>query len=136
MLKHIQPYPKYSHIPKQFKPRIPQHNPTYHRSPLHIPNNSYMSQHKTAYPKIFFHPILMSLIVQYTQKKWLPFELIYAYMSTKVPSIFVRPYPILLTSYVQYSQNPAVKKWLPFELICAVSVRAHFGYGRTQGLSR
>ena len=68
MLKHIQPYPKYSHLPKQFKPRIPQHNPTYHRSHLHIPNsnNSYMSQHKTAYPKIFFHPILMSLIVQYT----------------------------------------------------------------------
>ena len=49
MLKHIQPYPKYSHLPKQFKSRIPQHNPTYHRSPLHIPNNSYMSQHKTAY---------------------------------------------------------------------------------------
>ena len=75
MLKHIQPYPKYSHIPKQFKPKIPQHNPTYHRSPLHIPNNSYMSQHKTAYPKIFFHPILMSLIVQYTYKKWLKYLL-------------------------------------------------------------
>ena len=57
---------KFSHIPKQIKPRIPQHNPTYHISPLHITNNSYMSQHKTAYPKLFFHPILMSLIVQYT----------------------------------------------------------------------
>jgi hypothetical protein len=136
MIKNIQPYPKYSHIPKQFKPRIPQQNPTYHRAPLHIPNNSYMSQHKTAYTKIFFHPILMSLIVQYTSKKWLPFEIIYAYMSTKVPSIFFQPYQILLTSYVQYRWNPAVKKWLPFELICAVSDRAHFGYGRTQGLSK
>ena len=30
----------------------------------------------------------------------------------------VRPYPILLTLYAQYTQNPAVNKLLPFELIC------------------
>ena len=43
---YIQPYPHYSNILKQFKPKIPKNNPTYHTSPLHNPNNSYMSQHK------------------------------------------------------------------------------------------
>ena len=33
---------------------------------------------------------------------------------------FVRPYPNLLTLYVQYTKTLTVKKWLPFELICAV----------------
>ena len=32
----------------------------------------------------------------------------------------VRPYPNLLTLYVQYTKILTVKKWLPFELICAV----------------
>ena len=32
---------------------------------------------------------------------------------------FVRPYPNLLTLYVQYTQTLAVKKWLPFQLIFA-----------------
>ena len=30
-----------------------------------------------------------------------------------------RPYPSVLTLYVQYTKTLAVKKWLPFELICA-----------------
>ena len=119
MLKHIQPYPKYSHIPKQFKPRIPQYNPTYHRSPLYIPNNSYSLPQNILQP--YFNVFNSSVHLQKV---------------AKVPSIFVLPYPILLTSYVQYSYNPAVKKWLQFELICAVFVRAHFGYRQTQGLSK
>ena len=35
---------------------------------------------------------------------------------------FVRPYPNLLTLYVQYTKTLAVKKWLPVELICAVDL--------------
>ena len=33
---------------------------------------------------------------------------------------FVCPYQNLMTLYVQYTNNLAVKKWLSFELICAV----------------
>ena len=32
---------------------------------------------------------------------------------------FVQPYPNLMTLYVQYTKNQAVKKWLPYKLICA-----------------
>ena len=54
---------------------------------------------------------------------WLPFELICAvYLEYIVPSSFVFPNPFLLTLYVQYTKNPAVKKWLPFVLICAVYI--------------
>ena len=88
---------------------------------------------------------LLALYVEYTKilavKKWLPFELICAvyivtlnsspvvtwyesecgeYLEYIVTSNFVRPYPILLTLYGQYTKEPAGKKWLPFELICAV----------------
>ena len=46
-------------------------------------------------------------------KKWPKFELIGAvYLEYIVTSNFVRPNPILLTLYVQYTKNQAVKKWL------------------------
>ena len=32
---------------------------------------------------------------------------------------FVRPYPNLMTLYVQYTKRQAIKKWLQYELICA-----------------
>ena len=49
---------------------------------------------------------------------------IWAYMCSILEYVvtiyFVRPYPNLMTLYVQYTKNQAVKKWLPAELICAV----------------
>ena len=39
---------------------------------------------------------------------------------------FVRPYPNLLTFYVQYTKTLAVKKWLPSELICALGLEYIF----------
>ena len=38
------------------------------------------------------------------------------YLEYIVTSNFVRPYPILLTLYVQYTKNQTVKKRLPFKL--------------------
>ena len=39
---------------------------------------------------------------------------------------------VLLTLYVQYTKNPAVKKWLPFELTCAL----YLEYIETNGFVR
>ena len=39
-----------------------------------------------------------------------------------VISNFVWLHQILLTLYVQYTKNPAVKKWLPFEVMSAVYI--------------
>ena len=44
------------------------------------------------------------------------------YLEYIVTSNFVRPYPILLSLYVQFEKKPAVKKWLPCELICAIYI--------------
>ena len=58
-----------------------------------------------------------------SRQKWLPFELICAVYLEYIVSIhFVRPYPNLLTLYIQYTKSLAVKKWLPFELIYAVYI--------------
>ena len=57
---------------------------------------------------------------------WLPFELICAvYLDYIVTIHFVRPYPNLLSlyvQYVQYTKTLAVEKWLPFELTYAVDL--------------
>ena len=45
---------------------------------------------------------------------------LYVYLEYIVTIHFVRPYPNLLTFYVQYTKTLGVKKWLPFEFICAV----------------
>ena len=53
------------------------------------------------------------------------------YLEYILPSNFVRPFPILMTLYFQYTKNPDVKKWPLFELICAV----HLEYILTLSLS-
>ena len=54
----------------------------------------------------------------------LQFELIcVVYLKNIVAIHLVRPYPYLLTLYVQYTKTIAVKKWLPFKLICAVYLK-------------
>ena len=57
-----------------------------------------------------FTDLLCSVHYEPSRQKWLPFENICAvYLEYRVLFNFVWPKPILLTLYIQYTKNPAVK---------------------------
>ena len=82
------------------------------------------SNHKLCLNLPKFTDLVCSAHQELKRQKCLPYELICTvYLEYIVTINFVRPYPNLLTLYVQYTKNQAVKKWLPCEPISVVYLR-------------